>query len=75
MTVYKNKETQKRLLSIQKTYSVAYANQQEMMKKDVDVMEKELNDELVTYLVQVAHFLVNESPKDVNDLSRDRKLN
>lgn len=38
-------------------------------------MEKELHDELVTYLVQVAHFLVNESPKDVNDLNRDRKLN
>jgi hemoglobin len=42
---------------------------------EMQSMEKELNDELVTYLVQVAHFLVNESPKDVNDLSRDRKLN
>jgi hemoglobin len=42
---------------------------------ELQSMEKELNDELVTYLVQVAHFLVNESPKDVNDLSRDRKLN
>lgn len=44
MTIYKNKETQKRLLSMQKTYSVAYSNQQEMKKKDVDVMEKELKD-------------------------------
>lgn len=42
---------------------------------ELQSMEKELNDELVTYLVQVANFLVNESPKDVNDLSRDRKLN
>ncbi|MCX6402512.1 MAG: globin [Actinobacteria bacterium] len=38
-------------------------------------MEKTLRDELVTYLIQVAHFLVNETPKEVNDLSRERKLN
>ena len=29
---------------MQKTYSIAYSNQQEMKKKDVDVMEKELKD-------------------------------
>ena len=38
-------------------------------------METELREELVTYLVQVAHFLMNETPKEVNELSRDRKLN
>jgi hypothetical protein len=38
-------------------------------------MEKDLREELVTYLVQVAHFLVNQAPQEVNELSRDRKLN
>ena len=38
-------------------------------------MNEELREELVTYLVQVAHFLMNETPKEVNELSRDRKLN
>jgi len=38
-------------------------------------MDPELREELVTYLVQVAHFLMNETPKEVNELSRNRKLN
>lgn len=38
-------------------------------------MEPELRDELIAYLVQVAHFLVNQSPKEVDELNRDRKLN
>ena len=42
---------------------------------ELQTMEQDLHDELVTYLVQVAHFLVNETPKEVNDLNRDRKLN
>ena len=55
MSVYKNKETQKRLLSMQKTYSVAYSNQQEMKKKDVDVMEKVFPG----YLIQHGYFSKN----------------
>lgn len=38
-------------------------------------MKTEQREELTTYLVQVAHFLVNQSSQEVDDLSRDRKLN
>lgn len=46
-----------------------------MAAVEMQTMEPELHDELVTYLVQVAHFLVNQTPKEVNELSRERKLN
>ncbi len=46
-----------------------------MASVEAQNMEKELHDELVTYLVQVAHFLMNETPKEIDDLSRERKLN
>ena len=38
-------------------------------------MAADLHEELVNYLVQVAHFLVNETPKEISELNRDRKLN
>ena len=38
-------------------------------------MAPDLHEELVNYLVQVAHFLVNETPKEISELNRDRKLN
>ena len=38
-------------------------------------MAADLHEELVNYLMQVAHFLVNETPKEISELNRDRKLN
>lgn len=38
-------------------------------------MAPEQRDELIKYLVQVAHFLVNQSSPEVDELSRNRKLN
>jgi hypothetical protein len=45
-SVYKNNETQQRLVSIQKTYKIAYSNQQKINSKEVDAAEKEINDTL-----------------------------
>lgn len=46
-----------------------------MAAVDKQNMAADLHEELVNYLVQVAHFLVNETPKEISELNRDRKLN